>query len=250
MLLRAIIIDDEQKGIDVLKLLIENFTESVRVVATTTVASKAFELIENYAPEIVFLDIHMPEMNGFELLEKLNRRNFSLVFTTAHEEYALKALKNNAVDYLLKPIDWQELRIAIGRIKTIHSSSDKLPRPEMEAIASYCQSRNKNKLLIHSKTGIEYIDLEDIVCFESRSNYTYIYLADAKNILTSKTLKEFEQQLCEENSDFMRVHHSFIINLQKVTRYLKDQESIMMANDHRIPLSKKRKEMFYKWLAV
>jgi two-component system LytT family response regulator len=248
-MLRAIIIDDEQKGIDALKMLIEQYTEDVRVVASATMASKAFELIENYAPEILFLDIHMPEMNGFELLEKLNRRNFNLVFTTAHEEYALKALKNNAMDYLLKPIDRQELRFAISKIKA------KLSEPGQDVLAytelaAYLSQNNKNKLLISSKTGIESIDVNDIIFFESRSNYTCIYLVESKNILTSKTLKEFEIQLCIDDKSFVRVHHSYIINLNKVQRFVKNEELIVMVDNQKVPLAKSRKQEFFKWLNV
>jgi two-component system, LytTR family, response regulator len=248
-MLRAVIIDDEQKGIDALKMLIEQYTEDVRVVASATMASKAFELIENYAPEILFLDIHMPEMNGFELLEKLNRRNFNLVFTTAHEEYALKALKNNAMDYLLKPIDRQELRFAISKIKA------KLSEPGQDSLAynkltTYLGQNNKNKLLINSKTGIESIDVNDIIFFESRSNYTCIYLTHSKSILTSKTLKEFEIQLCVDDKSFVRVHHSYIINLNKVQRFIKNEELIVMQDNQKVPLAKSRKQEFFKWLNV
>src|SRR3954464_1482839 len=117
MILRAIIIDDEYKGISTLKTLVEEYIRDVRVVAETTSAGEAIRLIEDYKPEIVFLDINMPEMSGFELLEKLRWRNFSLVFITAHQQYALKALKNNAVDYLLKPVDYTELQAAVAKIQ-------------------------------------------------------------------------------------------------------------------------------------
>src|SRR6218665_2377887 len=124
MILRAVIIDDEKKGIDSLSILIQKFAEDVKVVAHTTQAADAIELIESYRPEIVFLDIQMPGMNGFEILEKLKQRNFCLVFTTAHEEYALKALKNNAVDYLLKPIGRDDLKLAMERIRERLSGSE------------------------------------------------------------------------------------------------------------------------------
>src|SRR5688500_4469180 len=116
-MLRSVIIDDEQKGIDSLKMLIELFIPELKVVAETTRPELSLELIENYMPEIVFLDINMPDMNGFQVLEKLQWREFHLVFTTAHQEYGLKALKNNAFDYLLKPIDHEELQETVRKIK-------------------------------------------------------------------------------------------------------------------------------------
>ena len=114
-MLKAIIIDDEQRGINALKILIDKFVPDVKVVADSTDANQGIELIENYAPDIVFLDINMPEMNGFELLGKLKWNNFNLVFTTAHQEFALKAIKNNAIDYLLKPYSQDRFSKAVQK---------------------------------------------------------------------------------------------------------------------------------------
>ena len=116
-MLRAIIIDDEQKGINSIKLLIEKFINDVKIVAETTEAKKGIALIEDYKPEIVFLDINMPHMNGFELLQQLKFRDFGLIFTTAHDEYGIQAIKNNAMDYLLKPVNHEDLIDAIERVK-------------------------------------------------------------------------------------------------------------------------------------
>src|SRR6218665_270202 len=117
MLLRAILIDDEEAGIETLKLLIKKHIPELNVVAEATVARNGIELIESFKPEVVFLDISMPEMNGFELLDKLRWRNFNLIFTTAYQEYGLKALKQDAMDYLLKPVGHRDLRVAIDRVK-------------------------------------------------------------------------------------------------------------------------------------
>jgi two-component system LytT family response regulator len=249
MILRAVIIDDEQKGIDSLNILIQKFADDVKVVAHTTHAAKAIDLIESYRPEIVFLDIQMPEMNGFEMLEKLVQRNFSLVFTTAYEEYALKALKNNAVDYLLKPIGRDDLKSAIARIRS-RLSEPTGEKANYEKLLSQLNQNNRNKLLINSKKGMEYLDLEDICWIESKSNYTFIYLSASKKILTSRTLKELEELLCQEDQHFIRVHNSFIINLNKVLRFVKTGDMIIMADGQQIPLSKSRKPEFFKWLNV
>ena len=249
MILRAVIIDDEKKGIDSLSILIQKFAEDVKVVAHTTQAADAIELIESYRPEIVFLDIQMPGMNGFEILEKLKQRNFCLVFTTAHEEYALKALKNNAVDYLLKPIGRDDLKLAMERIRERLSGSEP-EKADYEKLLSQLYQNNRNKLLINSKTGIEYIDLRDICWIESKSNYTFIYLSASHKILTSRTLKELEVLLCQADHHFIRVHNSFIVNLNKVQRFLKVEDIIIMADGQQIPLSKSRKPEFFKWLNV
>jgi two-component system LytT family response regulator len=245
MSLRAVIIDDEQRGVSSLRILIEKYVPDVKVVASSTRAAEAIELIENYRPEIVFLDINMPEMNGFELLEQVNWKNFNLIFTTAHREYALRALKNNAMDYLLKPIDYEDIRIAVEKVKK---------RLQENEIISFDYSKLKqeanpnNKLLVNSKKSIESIELDDVVCLESKSNYTQIYLSGSRVTLASKTLKEFETHLCHANLNFMRVHHSFIVNLNKVSRVMKVTDTIIMVDDQKIPLAKSRKGHFFEWL--
>lgn len=247
--LRAILIDDEQKGLDALKILIEKYIVSVKIVAESTKPFEAIELIENYKPEIVFLDINMPEMNGFELLEKLSWKNFNLVFTTAHQEHALKALKVNAFDYLLKPIDHEDLKKAIDKIsaKIENDLEDKFNFNDFSWVV---QPASKSKIIINSKSGIESVNVSEIVYLESKSNYTHIHLQDSKTILTSKTLKEFEDQLCVSGFDFMRVHNSFVINLTKVARYVKSDECVILAGDLKIPLSKSKRDAFYAWLDV
>jgi two-component system, LytTR family, response regulator len=249
LLIRAIIVDDEKRGISTLRQLIEKYIDGVKVVAECMKPAEAVELIENMRPEIVFLDIDMPGMNGFEMLDRLDWKNFSLVFTTAHQEYGLRALKNNAIDYLLKPINHRELSSTIDRIRK------KLAENKVVVSFNYGEllhslNPGKIRLLIHSTSGLEYVDPDEIICLESQSNYTKIILANAKEVITRKTLKEFESQLCRTELDFMRVHNSFIINLSKVLRYLKGQEEIILADEIRVPLSKARRDSFFNWLAI
>lgn len=250
MELRAIIIDDEQKGINALKLLIRMFIENIKIVAQSTSGAKGIELIENYKPEIVFLDINMPEMNGFDLLEKLKWKDFNLIFTTAHQEYALKALKNNAVDYLLKPIDYEDLRLAVNRIIAKVSLENHSMKFNYVELLQTIRQSNKQKILINSKTGVESIYVTEIEYLESQSNYTIIYLIDSREILATKTLKELEIQLRTEDSAFMRIHHSFIVNLNKVLRYIKTSESVVMKSGRKIPVAQRRRSLFFKWLDI
>lgn len=249
MVLRAVIIDDEQKGINTLKILIEKHIADLRVVAECTKAKDGVDIIENYKPEIVFLDINMPEMNGFELLEKLSWKNFNLVFTTAHQEYALKALKINAIDYLLKPIDYKELQFAVNKIKNqLAEDKNNSNAFDYDKLIGTINQYQRKKIVINSKTGVESIDVPEIIFFEALSNYTQISLNNSRTILTSKILKEFEVQLCNGDQNFMRVHNSYIINLHKVSRYLKEDEIIIMVNNKKIPLAKSRRDAFYDWL--
>lgn len=249
MQLRAIIIDDEQNGINALKILIDKYISNVKVVANTTKATQGIELIENYKPEIVFLDINMPEMDGFQLLQKLNWKKFDLIFTTAHEEYALKAIKANAIDYLLKPIDFRELQQAIKKLTSRIEEKDSIPNGlNLYKLAESFHNFNRKKIKITSRSGIENIYASDIIYLESLSNEITIYLSDSRTVSTTKSLKEFEILLCETDNNFIRVHNSYLVNCQKVVRYKKGEELIVMANNHEIPIAKSRKDDFLKWL--
>jgi two-component system LytT family response regulator len=248
MRLRAIIIDDEETGITALKLLIEKHIPDVKVVAACNGPREAIEVIETYKPEIVFLDISMPEMDGFELLEKIEWKNFNLIFTTAHQEHALKALKHNAHDYLLKPVYHKELRLAIDRIKDQQVMQQTSMKNFDYSLLNEIDQYKLNRLGVTSKDGVEYVNPTEIISMESRANYTRICLEYGKDILTPKRLGEFETLLCSDSINFMRVHHSYIINLHKVLRYIKEAEDIIMVNNQKVPLSKSRKENFLKWL--
>jgi len=252
MFLRAIIIDDERRGINALKVTIEKHIEDLKIVAFHSKANEGIESIENYKPEIVFLDINMPEMNGFELLEKLAWRDFNLVFTTAHREYGLKALKNNAIDYLLKPVDPKELIIAVNKIRArLKENIEGMTRFNYAELMNILQTNDvKHRIMVNSKSGVELVELDEIIFLESNSNYTTIVLNDSRKILAGKSLKEFESQLCLEDSKFMRVHQSFIINLDKVTRYLKTSDFVIMCQEQKIPVSKSKKDNFFKWLNI
>lgn len=251
MILRAIIVDDEPKGINSLKILIERFAHDVKVVAATTKPLEAMTLIEDYMPDIVFLDINMPGMNGFELIDKMDWKGFDIIFTTAHQEYAIKALRAEAVDYLLKPIDHEDLKLAIAKVKTQKQINEK--QQSINHYAELVQNITKShieKLVVNSKEGIESIEVNDILSLESKSNYTQINLTNSRTVIATKTLKEFETQLCDANLNFMRVHHSFIVNLYKVSRYVKGPDKVIMSDNQEIPVSKSKKEVFFKWMSI
>jgi len=247
--LRAIIIDDEQNGIDALRILIEKYVANITVVAESRDPFQGVNLIESYLPEIVFLDINMPGMDGFELLNKLSWRSFNLVFTTAHQQYGLKALKQNAVDYLLKPIGHTDLQTTVERI--VKRQLPATPEEQRFNFDNLIQSLNgvtRNKILVNSKSGVESLSIAEIAYFESRSKYTCIHMMGGSQIITPKTLREFDEQLCSTTGNFMRVHHSFIINLHKVLRYVRPEECIVLSEGQRIPLSKSKRDLFYSWM--
>lgn len=244
---RAIIVDDEESGIDILRLLLNAHAPEVRVIATATSAAKAIAQIEDYRPDVVFLDISMPEMDGFQLLSRLQWKQFSLVFITAHQEFGLKALRQNAVDYLLKPVDFNELKSAVQRVKhrMLHGQG-----PEGSLDYGLLRSINlfaTKKLAVPSKDSVESVAASDIVYLESKSNYTFFSLLGARTILSPRTLKEYDQLLCD-NLSFMRVHHSYIVNLHQVQRFLKESDVVVMKNGQFVHLSRNRRGHFLNWL--
>jgi two-component system, LytTR family, response regulator len=245
--MRAVIIDDEAKGINGLRLLIEKTIPSLKVVASTTDPTEGIKIIEDYQPEIVFLDINMPMLNGFEVLGQLSFKKFCLIFTTAHEEYALQAIRNSALDYLLKPIDPDDLSGAVEKARIRLSQES----PDFTEVLAILKSKEEKRFAIPSKEGLVYEYLENIVRLEADSNYTRIFLSSGKQYLIPKTLKDFEKTLCDDAAGFMRLHQSHIVNLSFVSRYIKEDGGIVvMKDDFQISVSKNKKEEFLKWLDI
>jgi two-component system LytT family response regulator len=246
---RAILIDDEQSGINTLQLLIAKYVPEIKIVSATTNPAEGVELIEDYQPDIVFLDIQMPNMNGFELLKRCIYKDFKVIFTTAYEEYAIKALKLNAIDYLLKPIDKNELIDAVNRcISKINEKKTKLLGRDIKELL---KEKKEHKLLINSKEKMETILIEDICYLKSDSNYTNIFLINGEKKVVSKTLRDFELQLSELSDKFMRVHQSYLVNLKEILKYVPEASgNLILKNGSVIPVSKSYKEKFINWLSL
>jgi two-component system, LytTR family, response regulator len=235
---RAIIIDDELAGIKTLQTFITRYAPNVKVIGSTCSPETGIELIEDYRPDIVFLDISMPTMTGFELLDKLQFKQFKLIFTTAHEEFALKALKMKAFDYLLKPIDIEDFKQCMEAIAK-----------EEELISSDTVHRqNKPSMLeLQVKDGIIYLKQHDIISVHASGNYTEFHLEHGVKHLVSKSLKEYEQQL--DQTMFFRCHHSHIVNLLKVERFLsQDGFFARMSDGSMVDISRKNKDVFLERL--
>lgn len=247
-MLRAIVIDDEQKGINSIKLLIEKYIKDVKVVAETTEALRGINLVEDYKPDIVFLDIKMPHLDGFEFLKKLQFRDFSLVFTTAHQEFGLQAIKNNALDYLLKPVDIEDLENAVNKVRK--RIKNKEVAPDMQKLFDELRQSEHQKILFHTKDKAEYLSKSNLIRLEANSNYTKIFALDNVKLMVSKTLGDYETLLCSKDSHFMRVHQSHILNLNHVTKYLKDSGTIITKDNYSVPLSKNKREDFVRWLNI
>jgi len=247
--LRTIIVEDEHGGRNALRSILKSMDE-VLLVGEASNADEAKILILEEAPDLVLLDIEMPFKNGFDLLSEIPKRNFEVIFTTAYDSYAIKAIKFSALDYLLKPIDPEELKVAVLRACVKRAQTTYRPQDQIENLLDNLKLINKQnfKLCLPTVEGSLFIPIEDIVRCESDANYTRFFLnGDTKPILVSKTLKEFEDFLTDYG--FCRVHNSHLINLKFIRRYLKGEGGVaVMADGSQVEISRRKKEIFQKAL--
>ena len=243
-MITAIIIDDEAKGRLALREKLSHYCPQVQLQAEASNGQEALLMIQQLKPQLIFLDIEMPRMNGFEMLNALPEKNFHVIFTTAYDQYAIKAIKYAAFDYLLKPIDIEELKIAVEKIAGKENNQTKT---QAEFLKQNLEHPKKplNKLAIPTLEGLLFYDLRDIIYLEANSNYTNIFFSNTPKITASKTLKEFEELLPQES--FFRPHHSYIINLNYIKRYIRgDGGQIELQNGMFVDVSRRKKEEFLK----
>ena len=243
---KAIIIDDEQGSIDSLKWELENFKNQVKVLVSTTDPLQGIEYIKSMKPDIVFLDIEMPAMNGFELLKKIPNISFKTIFTTAYDKFALKAFNVSAYDYLLKPVDEDALARAIEKVSNVRDMQS--TNLQLQKLFETLEFQNKPKnISVPTKDGLEFISTEKIIRCESESNYTYIHIDGEKTLFVSKTMKEIENLL--DPNIFFRIHNSHVINLNYLRKYMKGKAgSVMLKDGTIIPVSRGRKGGFLEGL--
>lgn len=238
-MLSTIIIDDENKGRETLKQLLVLLKANVNIIAEASSVTEAVTCINQHKPELVFLDIQMGDGTGFDVLEHITYKNFQLIFITAHEEYALKAFRYSAIDYITKPIDPDVLDAALQKVYKLNKQFNLDQKLE----ALFQNKQKLNKLALPSTVGIQLVKTQDIIRCEASNNYTLFYLSDAKKIMVTKTLKEYEELLADEG--FFRVHQSHLINLEFVTGYLKhDGGYVQMTDGSQIELSRRKKDAF------
>ena len=235
-MIKTIIVDDEKKGAEVLQLMLENHCPHIKVVAVEYSAMKAIDAINTHKPDLVFLDIEMPKATGFDVIEATKSHDYKIIFTTAYEQYAIKAVKVNAFDYLLKPIDIEELMTAVSNFETQFSSKSTPHKDDAAAISSSAHSKSK-RISIPTQEGLIFVDAAEIIRLEAESNYTQLYLKSKKKMTVSKTLKYFEDLLSK--NEFCRVHNVHIINLAEVDRYIRGDGGILILSDaSNIPVSR------------
>lgn len=240
-MIKAVLIDDEKNAREVLEWQLRNYCPAIHIAAICATADEGIAAIKMHEPQLLFLDIEMPHKNGFEVLQAFPQPSFDVIFTTAYNQFALKAFKFAALDYLLKPIDAEDLVAAVQRYekKTAHHHLQQ----QLDILVQQFKQPKAlpRKLSFATSDAIYFINPATIIYCESNSNYTTLYFTDKSKLVVTKTLKEVEELLAGYN--FCRVHHSYIINLAEVKRYVKqDGGSIEMTDGAQLPISRQRKD--------
>ena len=247
-MIKALIIDDEPMAADVLRLLIERNHPEITEVLIETDAIKALLLLEKHQPQLLFLDIVMPEITGFDFLQKVSHKNFDIVFTTAFNEYAIQAIRFSAIDYLLKPINAEELNIAIKRHLEKQLGAADFESLYQNLLHNLRAKQTVNfKLAIPTVAGTLFVGVDELIRCEGESNYTCFHLANGRRHLSAKTIKEYEEILCGHG--FIRVHKSHLINRTCIVNYL-NEGAVLLKDNQKIPVSRLRKEAVKKILSI
>ena len=246
-IITAVIIDDQQDAIDDLQYLIEKEKLPVQVLATANLGQDGLVAILQHKPKLVFLDVVMPRMSGFEMLNLLPSLDFHLIITTSDNQYAIQAIRSSALDFLLKPIKASELIDAVTRAIQKHKLPDKA---QLDVLEKNLQAKSQpiTKIALPTAEGVELVNIKDILYLESDGNYTTVHLAGDKSTLVSKPLGKFEEMV--DTSGFFRVHHSYLINLHRVSKYVRsDGGYVVLENGKTISVARNRKDLFLEALA-
>jgi two-component system LytT family response regulator len=240
----AVIIDDEEQSIQTLQQMLQLFCPDVQIIGHAKDVHTGFELLSIVKPELVFLDIQMPDGNGFDLLTKLKKRDFHLIFTTAYDQYALKAIKFSALDYLLKPIDTDELKAAVNKSRNLQKTNIET----IDNLISNLSSKTEDhKIVLSTSEGMHFINVNNIIRCQADDYYTNFYLNDGRRIMISKTLKENEELLMDYN--FLRPHRSHLVNIAYIKRYVKsDGGYIVLTDGSKIPVARRKKDIIINYL--
>ena len=241
MAITTIIIDDEQNARENLKLILEDFCPEVTILAEAGSAEEARVLIDKHNPQLLFLDINMPNEDGFELLDSIENKNFSVIFITAHNQFALKALKAGAIDYIEKPIDIEDLQIAVAKISTEEEPTGNVDYKMIKTLLNEYKDDSKSDIIaVPTLSGYEIIKAEDIVHLEADESYTKIFLADGKKCTSSMTIARYEKVL--DTKTFFRVHKSHIINTRHHLKEFNRHEGnvAIMDTGEAIPVARRK----------
>ncbi|MCX7551567.1 LytR/AlgR family response regulator transcription factor [Xanthomarina sp. F2636L] len=240
-MIKAVIVDDEPKAIKSLTWELENFSNEIEIVETFTSPEKAITYLKTYTPDCLFLDINMPTMDGFQFLDGINHKDYAVIITTAYNEYALKALKNEAIDYLLKPIDSDDLKETIAKIKKFYTSNLSIAKVE-EVLLNFNANLKHQKIILNTDGKLVFLNIDDILYVESDGNYSTFFMINNQKMVVTKKIKEIDAILPENY--FFRIHNSYIINLNKIKEFVKNEAYVVMDTDEKIPVARQRKSDF------
>ena len=242
-MIRAIIVEDEEKARGNLIQILSEYCKDVELVDSQDNVQDGIKSIREHKPDLVFLDVHMQAETGFDLLEQVGKVDFEVIFTTAHNEYAVKAFKFSAIDYLLKPVDIDELVNAVQKVGEKIDEDATKERYQLIVENLKDQKSRFNKIALPTTDGLIFVQVSNIIRCESEDNYTHFFLADGERILVSKTIKYFEELLTDQ--DFFRIHQSHLININHIKEYHKGEGGYaIMSDDSSVIVSRRKKEAF------
>lgn len=242
--LKVILVDDELSSLQNLQQKLTEFCPDVTIIATAQKPEDAIPLIRSHKPDVIFLDIEMPRMNGFRMLDEIGDYDFDIIFTTAYNHYAVDAIRVSAFDYLMKPIAIKDLQLAVERLSKQRQpyTRDKL---DLLKHSLHSTKSQEEKIAIPTSEGLEFIPIKSILHIESSSNYSKIFFLDGKTLLVTKLLKDFEDMLLPYH--FYRVHNSHLINLSYIKKYIRGEGGqVIMQNGDVIDVARRKKEEFLK----
>lgn len=240
---KILIIDDEPKSRILLRTMLEECCPEHLIAGEADGVASGVKAIRELEPDIVFLDIEMNDGSGFDLLDQVQDITFKLIFTTAHSEFALKAFRYHAIDYLLKPIEEKLLADALKRIQVQSPASLK---SQLASFFDSMKEKKLEKLTINSQEGATYIRLDEIIYLQTTGNYTSFLLEDGSRVLVVKSLQEYEDMLPKDQ--FFRIHQSYIVRGPQVRKFLRDESCLIMLNGDQLPVAKRRKHELLQWL--
>ncbi len=245
--LKAVLVDDERSSLQNLQQKLTEFCPDIFIIAAAEKPEEAILLIRQHKPDVIFLDIEMPRMSGLRMLEQLTDYSGEIIFTTAYNHYAVDAIRISAFDYLVKPVSITELQNAITRLVKYKKSETKERLDILRQSLSESKSQ-EDKIAVPTGEGIEFIRIKNIIHIESSSNYSKIFLADGKNMLVTKLLKDFEDILLPYK--FYRVHNSHLINLSYIKKYIRGEGGqVVMQDDTYIDVARRKKEEFLRLIS-
>ncbi|MCD6018381.1 MAG: DNA-binding response regulator [Bacteroidetes bacterium] len=245
-MIKAIIVDDETNNQELISNLLKSYADNIQVVGLANSVETAYNAIMEHHPDLIFLDIQMPDGTGFDLLKKFDKINFKIIFVTAHQEFAIEAFKYSALDYLLKPLSPTNLIEAVKKVEESMSSEDLNLKLKILLSNMAEPIKNKKKIVLKTMERIYSVDIDDIIRLESDGGYTKVYLVDGKRIMVSRTMKEFDDLLIDVG--FLRVHHSHLVNMNHLFCFEKSEGHLVMKDESIVPVSNRKKDQLLELL--